>query len=119
VHQKQSADGNQRIMDEKVKKAMKKATALVVHNMSLSKDHPEKQSVRKIIDKVNEEMATKMSDKTVHRYVAKGLVNTTPLKRGPAPEVPKLVYEMLKGAFSTFIMLEQAKCSKENTIGCS
>jgi len=66
------------MMDEKVKKAMKKATALVAHNMSLSKDHPEKQSVRKIVDKVNKEMATKLSDKTVHQYVAKGLVNTTP-----------------------------------------
>ncbi len=115
MHQKQTADSNQRMMNDKVKKAMKKATALVLHNMSLSRDHPDKRSVRKIVDKVNDEMATKLSDKTVHRYVAKGLVNTTPLKRGPAPAVPKLVYEMLKGAFSTFIMLEQAKCAKENS----
>ncbi|WP_230489454.1 hypothetical protein, partial [Klebsiella pneumoniae] len=41
----------------------------------------------------------------------------SPLKTGPVGDFPKHIYESLKGAFTTYLKLEQAGSRKQSTIG--
>jgi hypothetical protein len=44
------------------------------------------------------------------------LIGVSPIKRGPIGDIPPLMYNALKGAFVTYLKLEQAGSKKQSTI---
>ena len=104
------------IKSQREKEAMKQATQLIKANNELPKGDPNRTTNRLIIEKVNERMNSNISESTASRYVRKGLINMSPLKRGPVGPFPKRIYNALKGAFSTYLKLEQAQSKKQSTL---
>ena len=101
---------------QKDKHAMKQATMLIHRNQQLEKGDPTRRSIESIVKEVNERMDSSISSRTAGRYVRQGLINVSPLKRGPDGHIPKQVYTALKGAFSTYLKLEQAESKKQSTV---
>jgi hypothetical protein len=55
--------------------------------------------------------------KSAARYVRGGLIVVSlPLKRGPVGDLPPAMYGALKGAFVTYLKLEQAAAKKQSTL---
>lgn len=100
---------------EQDKKAMKRATQLVVANKKLPKNHPDKKSIAGIVDVVNQQLNSNINDRTVSRYVRKGMIGISPLKQGPVGDFSKTIYSALKGAYNTYLKLEQAESKKQST----
>jgi len=92
------------------------ATAQIQKNKALPANHPDRKSIAVIVEEVNEICDSNTSPKTAATYVRKGLIDTSPLKRGPDCKFPKPIYSALKGAYSMFLMLEQAEPKKQSTI---
>ena len=93
--------------------AMKVATRLVEENNKLPKQDVQKRSISEIVSSTNKLFSSNISDKTVARYVRKGLIGTSPLKRGPIGDLPTPIYTALKGAFATYLKLEQSGSKKQ------
>lgn len=93
--------------------AMKAATRLIKTNKELPKR--ERKTMGSIVSATNKKFGSNINTKTAGRYVLQGLVGTSPLKKGPVGDFPKRVYTALKGAFTTFLKLEQACCKKQST----
>ena len=72
---------------------------------------PERKGITEnaIVQQVNIEYDCTLAPSTVQRYVREGMIGVSPLKRGPAGHFPPAVYDLLKGAYSTFLKLEQAE----------
>ena len=100
----------------KESQAMKLAAVRIAHNKALPPGHPDKKSTNEIVKAVNVLCNSNTSPKTAGAYARKGLVDTSPLKRGPCGEFSKAVFASLKGAYSTFLMLEQAESKKQSSI---
>jgi len=115
-HEVQREQANVIMKTKKESQAMKLATVLIQKNKELATDDPKRKSINEIVKEVNEECDSNISPKTAATYVRKGLIDTSPLKRGPTGKFKKPVYDALKGAYSTFLMLEQAECKKQSTI---
>ena len=98
------------------KSAMKAATTLIKENKLLPSGHAKKKSITRIVKEVNANFGSNVSHNTAARYVRKGLVGTSPLKTGPMGDFPKHVYTALKGAYTTYLKLEQAGSKKQSTI---
>jgi hypothetical protein len=98
------------------KAAMESATIQVQKNKSLKKAYPNKKSIRQIVKDTNIVFNSNLSHKTVSRYVTNGMVGQSPLKHGPIGDFAKSVRTALKGAFVTFLKLEQAESKKQSTI---
>jgi hypothetical protein len=101
---------------ERTSIALKAATSRIKRSLDLPSGHAEKKSARVIVKEVNDIYGTNVSHNTAGRYVREGLVGASPLKRGPDSDIPKGVYKALKGAFTTYLQLEQASCKKQSTI---
>jgi hypothetical protein len=101
---------------EKQKLALKAATTRIKRSKELPPGDPRKKSVRVIVQEINEAYSSNVSAKTAAAYVRKGRVGWSPLKTGPIGDFPKVIYEALKGAFATYLKLEQAGCKKQSTI---
>jgi len=82
----------------------------------LTCDNPNWKSIGRIVEEVNELCDSNISPKTAGNYVLKGMIDTSPMKRGPSGKIPKPVCKALKGAYSTYLMLEQAKSKYQSTI---
>jgi hypothetical protein len=95
---------------ERQKQAMKASTVRIKHSLDLPLEHPDKKSIRVIVDEVNKIYQSNVNPQTAARYVRKGLIGTSPLKSGPVGDIPPLIYEALKGGFCTYLKLEQASC---------
>jgi hypothetical protein len=100
----------------KHKLAMKAATTRIKHSRELPMGHPNRKSVRVIVEEVNEAYNSNVSMRTAAAHVTKGWVGWSPQKPGPVGDFPKVIYEALKGAFATYLKLEQAGCKKQSTI---
>lgn len=96
--------------------AMKQATVLVHRSNQLPKGDPKKKSMRAIVDETNERFSSSLSSKTVGRYVRQGIINQSPLKRGPVGDFAPRIYNALKGAYSTYLKLEQASCREQSSV---
>ena len=83
-------------------RAMKAATRLVVENNKLEKDNNKKQSIEKIVEQTNATFNSNIHHKTVGRYVRKGYVGLSPMKKGPIGEFTPRIYTALKGAWATY-----------------
>jgi hypothetical protein len=109
-HSKQNA------AKEKHKLAMKAATTRIQLSWELPMGDSNRKSVRVIVEEVNEAYNSNVSVRTAAAHVTKGWVGWSPQKPGPVDEFPKLIYEALKGAFATYLKLEQTGCKKQSTI---
>jgi len=69
---------------KKESQAMKIATVRIEKNKALPKDHPDKKSIATIVTEVNNLCDSNISPTTAATYVRNGLIDTSPLKRGPA-----------------------------------
>jgi hypothetical protein len=98
------------------KQAMKQATVLIERNKALGSNHPSKMSIGAIVDLTNERLNANISAKSAARYVRQGLIGVSPLKRGPVGDFEPRIYNALKGAFTTYLKLEQAASKKQSTI---
>ena len=96
------------------KEAMKQATLLIKRNQCLPSN--ERKTIADIVDATNELMDANISAKTAARYVRNGHINASPLKRGPVGPFPTPIYNALKGAFVTYLKLEQSESKKQSTI---
>jgi hypothetical protein len=98
------------------KLAMKQATTLIARNQKLAPGHPEKRTIVDIVSETNERMQSNVSHKTAGQYVRDGMIGVSPLKRGPICQFEKRVWDALKGAYVTYLKLEQAGCKKQSSI---
>ena len=98
------------------KAAMKSATLQVQKSKSLKKSDPNKKSIRQIVKDTNVVFNSNLSHKTVARYVLNGMAGQSPMKHGPIGDFAKSVRSALKGAFVTFLKLEQAESKKQSTV---
>ena len=112
----QRAQANVVMKTKKESTAMKVATKRIVQNKALTREDPNWKSISRIVEEVNELCDSNISPKTTGNCVLKGLIDTSPKKRGPSGKIPKPVYEALKGAYSTYLMLEQAESKKQPTL---
>ena len=103
------------MLTDKEKIGMKVATTLVVAHQKIPSLERKKTSKNAIINKVNKDFDCNLNRITVQRYVGKGLVGISPLKRGPVGAFPRPVLDALKGAFSTYLKLEQATSKGQST----
>jgi hypothetical protein len=102
--------------NERKKVAMKVATNRIKRNLELPADNPNKKTIRVIVEEVNEAYNSNIHPQTAARYVRKGMAGMSPLKTGPVGDFPKHIYESLKGAFTTYLKLEQAGSKKQSTM---
>ena len=96
--------------------AMKTATKLITENNQLGQKDPMRRSINEIVQLANTTFGSNLNAKTVARYVRDGRVGESPMKRGPIGDFSKPVYSALKGAFSTYLKLEQAESKKQSTL---
>lgn len=100
-----------------VRKAAMKAATLHAHSMkAIKKTSPEYKSIDAIVKETNASMKSNLSRKTVARYVREGWIGTSPLKQGPVGDFPKRIYFSLKGAYASYLKLEQAESKKQSSI---
>ena len=104
------------ILSNKQRAAMKYATRKIQRHKLLPKGSRERKSINTIIRETNELMGSNISANTAARYVRNGLVGRSPMKRGPVGDFPKIIYNALKGAYTTFLKLEQAHGKKQSTV---
>ena len=115
VGKKQNSDDMVVILTDKDKIGMKLATTLVAAHRKLPSPEQKNTSENVIINKVNKDFDCNLNQITVQIYVGKGLVGLSPLKRGPVGDFPKPTFDALKGAFSTYLKLEQATSKGQST----
>jgi len=93
---------------------MKSATSLIKANNELPKNDRNKKSINHIVRQANETFDSNVSAKTAARYVQEGMIGMSPLKRGPVGDLPKLIYDALKVACTTYLKLQQAESKKQS-----
>jgi len=96
--------------------AMKAATRRVQINNSIPKNNPSKRSINSIVHEINKLYGSNISPKTVGRYVREGMIGVSPMKKGPAGDIPRPMYTSLKMAYATFLQLEQAESKTQSTL---
>jgi len=96
--------------------ALKMATVRIQQNRELPPDHPDKKSISVIVAAANVLCDSNTSPKAAGHCVRNGMINQSPLKRGPCGEFSKEVFAALKGACATFLKLEQAESVKQSTV---
>jgi hypothetical protein len=100
----------------KDKMAMKQVTVLVERNNALSKNDPNKRTMVDLVAQTNERLGSSVSVVTVGRYVREGMIGVSPMKRGPVGDFPSHWYNALKGAYITYLKLEQATSKKQSNL---
>jgi hypothetical protein len=116
--QKQYDDTMVVMQTNKEREGMKAATSQLVVFRQLPKSDPDrkKMSENSIVESVNKIHQCTLSRQTVQRYVNKGLIGVSPTKRGPLVRIPKEIYNLVKGAFASFLQLEQANGTTQTTM---
>ena len=114
--QKHREDAEKRATEKRESKAIKVATTRIAAIQLMSPSNPKKVSQRQVVEETNRLMNTTISSKTVSRMVREGRIGTSPQKRGPLGDFSRPVMTALKGAFATYIKLEQAESKKQSTL---
>lgn len=96
--------------------AMKQITVLIVRNKSIPAGHSNKRTIVEIVNETNERLESNVSAKTAAQYVREGWIGKSPLRRGPIGQFEKRVWVALKGAYVTYLKLEQAASKKQSSI---
>jgi hypothetical protein len=103
------------IAKQKQKMAMKTATKLIRASKLLPNGHKEKKTIAQIVKETNKRFTSNLSANTVGRYVWDGMIGISPMKRGPVGDFTKGQYEAMKGAYVTYLKLEQATARNQST----
>ena len=111
--EKQHRDAMKIRRRKKETSAMKVATKRIATSRMLPHGHPEKLSDIKIVNLVNNEYKTTVVAKTASMMVRQGRIGMSPMRRGPTKYVPSQIWSLLKGAFVSYIKLEQAHSSEQ------
>jgi hypothetical protein len=101
---------------ERNSKAMKCATTIIQNNLALDANDPLKKTAAEIVAAANKRFNSTINAKTAGRYVRLGMVGQSPLKRGPVGDFPIATYAALKGAYCTYLKLEQSGSKKQSNI---
>ena len=96
--------------------AMKVATRKISYSRHLPNGHPEKSSDIDIVRGVNELHSSSISVKSASMMVRDGRIGVSPLPYGPSSIVNTQIWSLLKGAFVSFINLEQAHGSTQSSM---
>ena len=96
--------------------APKIATTRIDANNKLPEGDPNKKSINWIVKEVNKICDSNISPKTVGKYLRNGLINTSPLKRGPVGAFPRAILESLKWAYTSYLQLEQAEAKTQSSV---
>ena len=96
--------------------AMKATTVLIKRNQLLSKKDPNRKSIERIVKEANQTYGSNINSRTAGRYVREGYIGQSPRKQGPIGDVPKRMYGVLKGAYATYLKLEQAESKKQSNV---
>jgi hypothetical protein len=75
-----------------------------------------KKSINEIVKETNDEMNASITAKTASRYVRNGLIGVSPMKKGPIGDLAPRIYKALKGAYTTYLKLEQSHSIKQSSI---
>jgi hypothetical protein len=116
VKELQRSNAKSNAAKERQKAAFKVATNRIKRSLELPVGDGNRKTIRVIVDEVNEVYQSNVNSQTAARYVRKGMAGMSPLKSGPVGDFPKAIYHALKGAFSTYLKLEQASAKKQSTI---
>ena len=114
--EKQRQDAKSAMIKRINSAAMKEATTLIQISNNLPKNHPNKKTITEVVKQVNARKGSNISEKTAGRYVRLGMINVSPMKKGPVGDIPRRIYSALKGAYTTFLKLEQAESKKQSSI---
>ena len=72
-------------------------------------------SARKVVESVNDDYGTNISERTVQRYVKKGMVGISPEKNGPRPGLlPTETFSILLEAFESSIQINQINANADD-----
>ena len=93
--------------------AMKVATKQIQYSRNLPTGHPEKKTDIAIVNSINEIQSSNISVKTASMMVRQGRVGISPVHKGPEGLISTQIWGVLKGAFISYINLEQAHASKQ------
>jgi len=114
--QKQRDDAVHARQKEANRQAMKVITVAVDKNNKRAANDPEKTSNAEIIRRVNKAYKSSVDPKTVSRYVKNNMIGVSPMKRGPVGDFPKQIWNALKGAYVTYLRLEQHSTTNQSGI---
>lgn len=114
--QKHQAEAEKRKIEKKESQAIKMATIRINNMKDMSPSNPKKKSQAQVVRQVNGAMHTNISRKTVSRMVREGRIGVSPMKRGPVGDFQKHIWNAMKGAFVSFIKLEQAESKRQSTM---
>ena len=89
--------------------AMKAATRRVEQNNILANNNLSKKSLNAIVAEVNHLHGSNLSPIAINRYVRKGMIGLSPMKKGPTGSIPRPICHSLKIAYATYLQLEQAE----------
>jgi hypothetical protein len=97
------------------KEAFKEVTSRVAASRAMSPKNPKKQTDKAIVMASNKKFGTTFTTASISRNVKKGFVGVSPTKPGPSKPLPKIVYDALKGVYTTFVLLEQVIGTSQST----
>ena len=95
---------------------IKLATKNIQYSRNLPRDHPEKKSDISIVRSLNEMHSCNVSVKTASMMVREGRIGVSPIPKGPTGFISSQIWDVLKGAFVSYINLEQAHASKQSSM---
>ena len=86
---------------------MKLETARIAISSGLPPRHPDKKSAATIVREINLEHGSDISCKIETMMVLQLRIGESPKTRGPNKNIPSQVCNLMKGAFVSFLKLEQ------------
>ena len=95
---------------------MKLATARIAVSSGLPPRHPDQKSDATIVREINIEHGSGFSRKSATMMVMKGRIGGSPKTRGLNKNIPSQVWNLMKGAFVSFLKLEQASGATQLTM---
>lgn len=113
--QKQAEDAKKLRASKLRSKALKMATVQIQQQKTKTSGSPVKPNAH-IVRSVNEALGSNIAPSTVNRYIQNNMIGVSPMKRGPAPDIPSDIWKALKAAFTSYIKLEQAHSKQQSTV---
>lgn len=98
------------------KLSMKQCTVLIHRNKLLPATDPHKKTIEEIVKDCNSRHNANVSATTAAQYVREGRIGESPRRRGPCPQFDTRVWTALKGAYVTYLKLEQATSKKQSSV---
>ena len=96
--------------------SMRLATASIAVSSGIPPLHPDKKSVPTIVREIKIEHGSDISGKSETMMFLQGRIGASPKTRGPNKNIPFQVWNLTKGAFVSFLKLEQASDATQSTM---